>query len=139
MPPARAAPRLVGRSCAELERTSLSPQALPQNLPPVQGVASCRPEKPDRYWSAPRGAKRPLISTTEIGYVRRSEIICGGLLRTLRPHTSATTLSYSTMRPRRPSGRRPPVMGANGCKQGPPDYKGNPTPVGRQNYVENFQ
>src|SRR5712691_7785919 len=41
---------------------------------PFQEVASCRPEKPDRYWSAPRGAKRPVIPTTEIGYVRRSEI-----------------------------------------------------------------
>jgi hypothetical protein len=41
---------------------------------PFQGVAACRPQKPDRYWSAPRRAKRPVISVVEIGYVRRSEL-----------------------------------------------------------------
>ena len=41
---------------------------------PVQGVASCRPEKPDTYWSALRGTERPVISVVEIRYVRRSEI-----------------------------------------------------------------
>jgi ABC-type uncharacterized transport system substrate-binding protein len=35
---------------------------------------SCRTEKPDMYWSAPRAAERPVISVAEIGYVRRSEI-----------------------------------------------------------------
>src|SRR6266566_1531882 len=41
---------------------------------PVQAVTSCRSEKPDSYWSAPRRAKRPVIPIIEIGYVRRSEI-----------------------------------------------------------------
>ena len=41
---------------------------------PVQGVTSCRPEKPDTYWSALRGTERPVISVVEIRYVRRSEL-----------------------------------------------------------------
>src|SRR5271166_1956851 len=41
---------------------------------PFQMVALPRSKKPDTYWSAPRHAKRPVISTTEIRYVRRSEI-----------------------------------------------------------------
>src|SRR5271165_1982101 len=40
---------------------------------PFQGLVFPRPKKPDRYWSAPRDAKRPAISVVEIGYVRRSE------------------------------------------------------------------
>jgi hypothetical protein len=34
----------------------------------------CGEKKPDRYWSAPRDAKMPVISTVEVGYVRRSEL-----------------------------------------------------------------
>src|SRR5271166_2596834 len=41
---------------------------------PFQMVALPRSKKPDTYWSAPRHAKRPVISTTEIRYVRRSEL-----------------------------------------------------------------
>src|SRR5712675_3656824 len=41
---------------------------------PFQRDASCKIKKPDMYWSAPRGAVRPVISAVEIGYVRRSEI-----------------------------------------------------------------
>src|SRR5712675_701853 len=41
---------------------------------PFQGVVFRKTKKPDMYWSAPRGAKRPVISALEIGYVRRSEI-----------------------------------------------------------------
>src|SRR5258707_8164399 len=40
---------------------------------PFQGVVFRKTKKPDMYWSAPRGAKRPVISALEIGYVRRSE------------------------------------------------------------------
>src|ERR1700736_626753 len=40
---------------------------------PFQRDASCKIKKPDMYWSAPRGAVRPVISAVEIGYVRRSE------------------------------------------------------------------
>src|SRR2546422_9564755 len=39
-----------------------------------QGGASRKIKKPDMYWSAPRGAERPVISVVKIGYVRRSEI-----------------------------------------------------------------
>src|SRR6266481_7120859 len=38
-----------------------------------QGGASRKIKKPDMYWSAPRGAERPVISVVKIGYVRRSE------------------------------------------------------------------
>src|SRR6266852_1907292 len=38
-----------------------------------QGGASCKIKKPDMYWSAHRGAERPVISDVKIGYVRRSE------------------------------------------------------------------
>src|SRR5713226_9641083 len=41
---------------------------------PFQGGVFRKTKKPDTYWSAPRGAKRPVISTLEIGYVRRSEV-----------------------------------------------------------------
>src|SRR6266404_4591473 len=41
---------------------------------PFQGVVFRKTKKPDMYWSAPRGAKRPVISALEIGYVRRSEV-----------------------------------------------------------------
>src|SRR6202022_3699212 len=41
---------------------------------PFQRDASCKIKKPDMYWSAPRGAVRPVISAVEIGYVRRSEL-----------------------------------------------------------------
>src|ERR1700681_4351751 len=44
---------------------------------PFQRDASCKIKKPDMYWSAPRGAVRPVISAVEIGYVRRSEIRMG--------------------------------------------------------------
>src|ERR1700730_665678 len=40
---------------------------------PFQRDASCKIKKPDMYWSAPRGAVRPVILAVEIGYVRRSE------------------------------------------------------------------
>src|SRR6266436_6185770 len=42
---------------------------------PFQGVVFRKTKKPDMYWSAPRGAKRPVISALEIGYVRRSEFM----------------------------------------------------------------
>src|SRR5208337_9821 len=35
--------------------------------------ALMRRARADRFWSAPRDAKRPAISVVEIGYVRRSE------------------------------------------------------------------
>src|SRR5512144_3415859 len=54
MPPARAAPRLVERSCAGLKRTGLSPQALPQNLRLLSQLPPVDRKKPDKYWSAPR-------------------------------------------------------------------------------------
>src|SRR6266404_9219306 len=41
---------------------------------PFQGVVFRKTKKPDMYWSAPRGAKRPVISALQIGYVRRSEL-----------------------------------------------------------------
>src|SRR5229473_3479369 len=44
---------------------------------PFHGVVFRNTKKPDMYWSAPRGAKRPVISALEIGYVRRSEVRCG--------------------------------------------------------------
>jgi hypothetical protein len=43
-------------------------------LTPFQRVAPRRTEKPDRYWSAPLGAERPVNLVVEIGYVRGSEI-----------------------------------------------------------------
>src|SRR5215471_868548 len=67
-----------GKACWVLMRraradkfASASSAAIPS---PFQVVTSYRSEKPDRYWSAPRRAKRPVIPITEIGYVRRSEI-----------------------------------------------------------------
>src|SRR5271166_738954 len=51
---------------------------------PFQGLVFPRPKKPDRYWSAPREAKRPAISVVEIGYVRRSELTRDGDLGLLR-------------------------------------------------------
>src|ERR1700737_1479482 len=48
---------------------------------PFQRDASCKIKKPDMYWSAPRGAVRPVISAVEIGYVRRSEFR-EGVIRT---------------------------------------------------------
>src|SRR5229473_8535158 len=38
-----------------------------------QGGASCKIKKPDMYWSAHRGAERPVFSVVKISYVRRSE------------------------------------------------------------------
>src|SRR5437899_12981095 len=38
-----------------------------------QRGASCKIKKPDMYWSAHRGAERPVISVVKIGYVRTSE------------------------------------------------------------------
>src|SRR5467141_2374459 len=62
---------------------------------PFQGLAVCTPEKPDTYWSAPRGAETPVISVVQIGYVRRSEL---NLAKRLTPTASATRGS----RPERP-------------------------------------
>src|SRR6266849_2647658 len=50
-----------------------------------QGGASCKIKKPDMYWSAHRGAERPVISVVKIGYVRRSEIMRLTLRSTLCP------------------------------------------------------
>ena len=50
------------------------PQALPQNLRRFSGLRLAHPKNRTAIGPHPRGAKRPLISTTEIGYVRRSEI-----------------------------------------------------------------
>ena len=42
---------------------------------PEQGIASGRPEIPDRYWiGPPQAAEWGAISVVEIGYVRRFEI-----------------------------------------------------------------
>src|SRR5882724_10291454 len=58
---------------------------------PFQAVALCRPEKPDMYWSAPPGPKRPVISAAEIGYVRRSEFIsCLTRRRLIVPYAAET-------------------------------------------------
>src|SRR5271166_5142725 len=46
----------------------------PRKTSLLQAIMSCRTEKPDMYWSAPRAAERPVISVAEIGYVRSSEI-----------------------------------------------------------------
>src|SRR5260370_30901 len=43
---------------------------------PFQRGVFRKTKKPDTYWSAPRGAKRPVISALEIGYVRRSDPRC---------------------------------------------------------------
>src|SRR6266567_8513046 len=63
------------RRAREDKHESASSAAKPS---PSQGLAFCRPEKPDTYWSAvlvrTPGAERPVISVVEIGYVRRSEI-----------------------------------------------------------------
>src|SRR5271166_5179545 len=66
---ARACWALIRRARAD-RFESASSTAKPS---PFQRVALPRSEKPDTYWSAPRHAKRPVISTTEIRYVRRSE------------------------------------------------------------------
>src|SRR6266478_542507 len=62
------------RRAREDKHESASSAAKPS---PSQGLAFCRPEKPDTYWSAvlvrTPGAERPVISVVEIGYVRRSE------------------------------------------------------------------
>src|SRR6516165_6112722 len=83
MPPARAAPRLVGRSCPELERTSLGPQALPQNLRPFSQMR--REDQKNRTRIGPhlrqaRRARSQVISVAKIGYVRWSEFWLGILL-----------------------------------------------------------
>src|SRR5271157_3739737 len=49
----------------------------PRKTSLLQAIMSCRPEKPDMYWSAPRAAEKPVISVAEIGYVRRSEVRFG--------------------------------------------------------------
>src|SRR5271166_1379897 len=67
---ARACWALIRRARAD-RFESASSTAKPS---PFQRVALPRSEKPDTYWSAPRHAKRPVISVVEIGYVRRSEI-----------------------------------------------------------------
>src|SRR6516165_5812549 len=77
MPRARAAPRLVGRSCPELERTSLGPQALPQNLRPFRQMR--REDQKNRTRIGPhlrqaRSAESQVISVAKIGYVRWSEV-----------------------------------------------------------------
>src|SRR6266478_3682966 len=63
------------RRAREDKHESASSAAKPS---PSQGLAFCRPEKPDTYWSAvlvrTPGAERPVISVVEIGYVRRSEV-----------------------------------------------------------------
>src|SRR5271165_1634228 len=66
---ARACWALIRRARAD-RFESASSTAKPS---PFQRVALPRSEKPDTYWSAPRHAKRPVISVVEIGYVRRSE------------------------------------------------------------------
>src|SRR5712692_2287681 len=73
-PPTRAAPRLVERSCAELERTSLRLQASPQYL---RRFRQLRPaDQKNRTGIGPHLGvrKNPVISVVEIGYVRRSEL-----------------------------------------------------------------
>jgi ABC-type uncharacterized transport system substrate-binding protein len=55
-----------------------------------QGGASRKIKKPDMYWSAPRGAERPVISVVKIGYVRRSDIA------SIEP--AARTLSVQTVK-----------------------------------------
>src|SRR6266566_7484241 len=64
------------RRAREDKHESASSAAKPS---PSQGLAFCRPEKPDTYWSAvlvrTPGAERPVISVVEIGYVRRSEVM----------------------------------------------------------------
>src|SRR5215471_9679439 len=77
MPPARAAPRLLECSSAELERTalsrtSLSPQARTANLAAASDCALPN-RKPDRYWSAPQAGESPLISGPEIGYLEKPD------------------------------------------------------------------
>src|ERR1700732_3087564 len=57
---------------------------------PFQRDASCKIKKPDMYWSAPRGAVRPVISAVEIGYVRRSEFSQTG------SHSTREKQKYST-------------------------------------------
>src|SRR6266550_939767 len=63
------------RRAREDKHESASSAAKPS---PSQGLAFCRTEKPDTYWSAvlvrTPGAERPVISVVEIGYVRRSEV-----------------------------------------------------------------
>ena len=53
--PPLAAPTLVGRSCAELQRTSFTSTNSAAKPSPFQRVASGRPEKPDGYWGGQKG------------------------------------------------------------------------------------
>src|ERR1700730_18678055 len=67
---AKASWALMGRARAD----TVEPQSAAAKPSPFSRDASCKIKKPDMYWSAPRGAVRPVISAVEIGYVRRSEI-----------------------------------------------------------------
>ena len=65
--------RLVGRSCAGVERTGLSPQAPPQNLRRFSGLRFA--DRKNRtsigpHLGQPRAAERLVISVVEISYVR---------------------------------------------------------------------
>src|ERR1700730_17099262 len=66
---AKASWALMGRARAD----TVEPQSAAAKPSPFSRDASCKIKKPDMYWSAPRGAVRPVISAVEIGYVRRSE------------------------------------------------------------------
>jgi hypothetical protein len=54
-------------------RTGLGPHAFPHFFV-LPGRLHAREKKPNRYWSAPRNAKRRVISRPETGYARSSEI-----------------------------------------------------------------
>src|SRR5947209_16525019 len=72
---AKACWALMRRASADRpESDKFGSASSPRKTSLLQAIMSCRPEKPDMYWSAPRAAERPVISVAEIGYVRRSEL-----------------------------------------------------------------
>src|SRR5262245_49765127 len=77
MAPARAAPRLVGCSCGELERTRLGPQARRKTIRQFSNlyvVGGKNRTCIGPHLGAIRRAEIPVISDVKVGYVRRSEL-----------------------------------------------------------------
>src|SRR5271169_1015765 len=71
--PARAAPRLLGCSCDELERTRFGPQIVVKTFT-VSVRCTSRNRKTGHVLVLTPDAKKPTISVVETGYVRSCEI-----------------------------------------------------------------
>jgi hypothetical protein len=59
--------------CQTENRTGIGPHLRPGKPTLISGPEIGYLEKPDRYWSAPKAAKSPVISVLEIGHLEKTE------------------------------------------------------------------